>query len=512
MTASSQRKFGIILQYIQMGLNTIILLVFTPIMLKVLGSNEYGIYNLASSIIAYLSLLSLGFGASYLRFYNLKKKENDDSVGGLNSLYLIVFLLMGFVALVLGLFLSLNVEIFYNSTYTEHEIDIARILTLILAINLSISFPASLFVSYITSQERFIFLKLVNMGKTIIGPLVNIVLLYMGYGSIGMVVSTTVLSVLIDCINVCFCIKKLHMPFSSKNIEWKLIRSIAVFSVFIAMNQIVDQINWQTDKIILGKMINGTAVAIYALGATINTMFVQSSTAISNVFAPRVNVIVAKNEPDMNKQLTNLFIKVGRMQWFVLVLILLGFVFFGKYFIYKWAGDGYEKAYYVALLLMAPATIPLIQNLGIEIQTAKNMHQFRSVIYLVMAIANVGISIWFCSMWGEIGTALGTTIALLVANGIIMNIYYQKKLDINIISFWKSIASTIPSLLIPTFLGLGLMILYSFQGLVDFCLMIIGFAVIYSLSVYFIGLNIDEKHAIKSFLRGLFNRRGNNIG
>ena len=305
-----------------MGLNTIILLVFIPIMLKILGSNEYGIYNLASSIIAYLSLLSLGFGASYLRFYNLKKKVDVDSVGGLNSLYLIVFLIMGIIALVLGVFLSLNVEIFYNDTYTEQEIDIARTLTLILAINLSISFSASLFVSYITSQERFIFLKLVNMGKTIVGPLVNVVLLYMGYGSIGMVVSTTILSLLIDCINICFCLKKLHMPFSIKKIEWKLIKSIAFFSIFIAINQIIDQINWQTDKIILGKMINGTAVAIYAIGATINTMFVQFSTAISNVFAPKVNAIVSKNEPDMNKQLTHLFIKVGRMQWFVLILIL----------------------------------------------------------------------------------------------------------------------------------------------------------------------------------------------
>ena len=53
-----------------------------------------------------------------------------------------------------------------------------------------------------------------------------------------------------------------------------------------------------------------------------------------------------------------------------------------------WGGKGYEDSYYVALWLIIPVTVPLIQNLGIEIQRAKNKHQARAVVYFFIAIGD----------------------------------------------------------------------------------------------------------------------------
>lgn len=506
---NKQIRFGIILQYLQMGLSIIINLVYTPIMIRILGDSEYGIYQLVSSIISYLNLLSLGFGASYIRFYSRYKAVNDEEgVKKLNGLFLIVFTIMGIVAVIAGLFISFNVEIFFNDTYTSSDLDIARVLMIFLTINLSISFPASVFISYITSQEKFIFQKLVNIGKTVLSPILSIALLYLGYGSIGMVIVTTAISIIIDTINVLYCILKLKMRFSFKNPNLKLLKEIAIFSLFIAINQIIDQINWQTDKIILGKMTTSTVVAIYAVASTINSMYLNFSTAISNVYVPRVNRIVASstNEEETNDKLTDLMIKVGRLQFFVMMLILTGFIFFGKYFIYRWAGENYGDAYYITLLLICPVTIPLIQNLGVEIQRAKNKHQFRSIIYLIVAILNVVISIWFCTLWGVIGTALGTTLSLIIGNIIIMNIYYQKALGINIIKFWKKILKSIPAFIIPVICGICLMIFYSFNSLIDFGLIMIAYTIIYFINVLLFGLNKEEKTGLKNKLNMIFHK------
>lgn len=102
------------------------------------------------------------------------------------------------------------------------------------------------------------------------------------------------------------------------------------------------------------------------------------SSSISSVFIPRVNKIVAMDENN-NKELTELFTKVGRIQFIILAMVIGGFIVIGQYFINVWAGNDYNNAYYVALLLIVPVTVPLIQNLGIEIQRAKNMHKFRSI-------------------------------------------------------------------------------------------------------------------------------------
>ena len=508
ISSSKQRKAGVILQYMQMGLSILIQLVYTPIMLRILGDNEYGIYSVSNSIISYLSLLSLGFGASYIRFYSIyKKNQDEEKIKHLNGMYLSVFMVIGVIALVAGLILSQNVSIFYNDTYTNEDLYIAKILMIFLSINLAISFPSSVFTSYITSQEKFIWQKIINMFTTVLSPAVNIILLYLGYGSIGMVITTTSISILVMIVNIWFCLRKLNMKISFRQFDWSLFKDIFVFSIFIAINEIVNQINWQTDKVILGKIATGTAVAVYSVAANINTMFTNFSTAISSVFSPKVNMIVQVNDPDANDQLTQLFIKVGRIQWFLLSLILTGFIFFGQFFIKKWAGEGYGDSYYVALLLMAPAMIALCQNIGIEIQRAKNKHKFRSIVYLFMALINVGISIWFAYLWGVIGVAVGTTISLLLANGLIMNIYYHKVIGINVIKFWKSILKSSLSFIIPVAAGILMMIFYDFKSLWDFCGLIIAYSLIYCLSVYFLGLNKEEKGKIKEIKNKLFKKK-----
>lgn len=505
MTSSLEKKMGVILQYSQMALSILISFIYTPVMLRILGQSEYGIYNLSNSIISYLSLLSLGFGASYIRFYSRYKKDEDTAgIKKLNGLFLIVFLIMGAVALVCGLCFSRNVSVFFNKSYSVEDLRIAKVLMIFMSVNLALSFPASVFTSYVTAQEKFVFQKLLNMVKTVVSPFLTLPILLMGYGSIGMAAITTVIAVLVDMTNILFCLLKLKMSFNFQKLNLHLLREIAVFSSFIAINQIVDQINWATDKVVLGKVCTSGAVAVYAIGSQINNYYLQFSTAISGVFVPQINRIVASDESKIkkNKQLTNVFTRVGRVQFIILMLILTGFIFLGKYFVLKWAGDGYENAYYVALLLIAPVTIPLIQNIGIEIQRAKNMHQFRSIVYLGMALLNVVISIFLAMKWGELGAAFGTAISLVAANGFIMNWFYHKKIGLDMFYFWKQIVKFIPALIVPIIVGIVLNIKPT-TNFVGFVVRVVIYTVVYSLSFYFLGMNEFEKEQVRKILRKL---------
>ena len=239
ISKSNNRKIGILLQYSQMGLSIIISFVYTPVMLKILGSSEYGLYNLANSIISYLSLLSLGFGASYIRFYSkYKANKDEEGIAKLNGLYLIVFIIIGIIALICGVLLSGNIANILNDTYTKADKQIAGTLMIIMDINLAWSFPSSVFTAYITSQEKFIFQKSINMIRTVIGPFVTLPVLLLGYGSIGMVVISTIVTFFADVINIIYC-KRIGMNILFKNIDFLLLKDIFVFSIFIAINQII---------------------------------------------------------------------------------------------------------------------------------------------------------------------------------------------------------------------------------------------------------------------------------
>lgn len=507
MKNRNQLKIGSLLSYAQMFLGIIISLIYTPIMLDLLGASEYGLYNTVSSAISMLSLLSLGLNSGYIRYYAKYKKDNDsESIWKLNGLFLIMFTIIGMIALVCGLFLSSHLEIIFAEGLTVNEYKIARVLMILLTCNLAISFPTSVFSHIISANENFIFLKTVGVIKTILSPLVTLPILLMGFRSIAMVAVTLVFSVVTDLIYAYYVIVKLHHRFTFCNFEKGIFFSLFSYTAFIAINLVVDQINWNVDKILLGRYKGAEAVAVYSVGYTLYQYYMMFSTSISSVFTPRIHRIV--NDTDGNllvrrEKLTDLFVKVGRIQYILLGLLASGIFFFGKDFITKyWAGAIYEDAYYVALLLVFPASIALIQNTGIEIQRAQAKHKFRSLVYLGMAIVNMSLSVVLCQKYGPIGCTVGTAIALVVANGLIMNLYYHFHCNIDVVRFWYNIGQVSLGLILPVLFGVLMSRYFVFSGIWLYLTGIALYSLVYCLSMWFIGMNRYER----SLITGVFNR------
>lgn len=500
LTESKQLRIGAILSYSQMFLGIIIGLAYTPVMIRLLGQSEYGLYNTVSSVISMLSILSLGFNSSYIRYFAGYKKNNDnESIYKLNGLFLIIFLIIGAIACACGIFLTVNLQFVFKDGLTDDEYAIAKILMILLTINLSVSFPMSVFSNIISAHERFIFLKFLGMLKTVVSPLVTLPLLLMGYKSIAMVTVSVSIAIVADIIYVIYVFGNLKQKFVFHSFDKGLFKRLLVYTSFIAINLIVDQINLNIDKLLLTRYKGTIAVAIYSVGFSLETYYQMFSTAISGVFTPRIHLIYNNIElalEDKHRQMSELFTKVGRIQFAILALISSGLVFFGRSFIEFWAGEGYEESYYVALLLIIPITIPLIQNLGIEIQRAENKHQFRSIVYLIMAVLNLVLSIFLCQKYGAVGSAIGTAISLVVANGLIMNIFYQKKMGIDIVSFWKNICRMSVGLVVPIVLGILSMLYIEILSKWILLGLIIGYMAIYCISMWFLGLNRYEKDLV----------------
>lgn len=501
----NEKKAGVILSYLGQIVKIIVNLIYTPIMLRLLGQSEYGLYQLVYSVVSYLSLLSLGFGSSYLRFYSRYKAQKDeDGVAKLNGMFMLIFCSISIICVLCGTVMIGNIRGIFGTGLTDNEYETAKILMGLLIINLALTFPNSVFNCSITAHEKFLFQKLLILFQNIFSPFLTLPLLIMGYGSIGMVSVTTFLTFALLLSNVFFCFKKLHIRFMFQELQVGLLKEMWVFTFFIFLNQIIDQVNWSVDKFLLGRFAGTTAVAVYGVGGQINSMYLEFSTSISNVFVPKVNRIVA--ESNDNEQLTKLFTKVGRIQFLVLGLVLSGFIFFGYPFVKMWAGEEYGASYAVAILLIVPVTVPLVQNLGIEIQRAKNMHKVRSIVYLFIAIANVFISVPLIKFFGPAGAALGTAISLFAGNIIFMNWYYHARIGMNMIYFWQEIAKFIPAFIAPCVVGIAIMKFINITGLVKLGVFAGVYAAVYGLSMYFLGMNEEEKQLVMGPIRKIIRK------
>ncbi len=507
-----QIKVGAILSYVQMGISILVTLLYTPLMINVLGKSEYGLYNTVASTISLLSILNLGFNSSYIKFYSLYKKNDElEKIKKLNGLFLVIFIIIGIIAFVCGFFITFNLDLVFKDGLSVEEYLLAKKLMIILTINLTISFPMSVFSNIISAHERFVVLKSISILKTITTPILSVPLLLLGYGSYGIVLVTLIISLLTDIIYVLYCLIKLKIRFIFKQYDKNIIKELVVFTSFIAINLLVDQINWNVDKIILGRYRGTDAVAIYSVGYTLFTFFQLFTGSMSSLFTPKVHRIV--NETSGKEQkilLTDLFTKVARVQFLIAGLIITGLIFFGMNFICDyWAGSDYYESYYVMLLLCIPAIIPMTQNIGIEIQRAQNRHKFRSVAYLIMAVLNVVLSINLCKKYGPIGSAIGTAISLLIGPGLIINIYYQKRCNISIISYWNNIFRLCLGLIIPCIVGFFIYKYSDLSNIWTFIICIFVYSITYCLSMWFIAMNEYEKKLVKTPIYRLFNKNNN---
>ena len=498
----NQLKAGAILNYIIIFLNILVGLLYTPYMLRMMGQSEFGLYSLVASVISYLTILDLGFGNAIIRYTAKfrtegKQKEQYEMFG----MFLILYIVIGVIAMAIGMVLYLNVEALFGQTMTAVELDRARIMVLILVFNLAFTFPMSIFGSILTAYEEFVFPRIVNSLRIVLNTVVMIVLLHYGYRAIAMVVVQTVFNVFTLILNFIYCKKKLKIKLLYAHFKWGFLKEVAIYSFWILLNVIMDKIYWSTGQFVLGAVSGTIAVSVFAIAIQLEGMYMTFSTAISSVFLPKVTGMVTMNDND--EHISNLFVKTGRLQNIIMLGILTGFVVFGKEFIVLWAGADYVNSYYMTLAFFVALYIPLIQNLGITILQARNQMKFRSLLYIIIACFALIAEIVFAKMWGGIGCAIAIAGALLLGQGLIMNIYYKRVQKIDISGFWIEI---IKMNIAPILLSIIAYFLFNHALMCDTWFKLVMSILIYGLfyigSCCFFSLNKEEK----SLLLGPFKR------
>ena len=207
---------------------------------------------------------------------------------------------------------------------------------------------------------------------------------------------------------------------------------------------------------------------------------------------------------DNKREISDLFIRTGRIQYIVMSLILFGFIVFGKPFIILWAGLDYADAYIITLLFFIALLIPLIQNLGITILQARNQMMFRSVLYIIIAAIALVFQIILSKHYGGLGCAIAIAGALLIGQGIIMNIYYCRRQNLDVLIFWKEILkmSFVP-IITSSF---ALYITHKFVLIDTWEKLVVGifiYSLIYIPLFYAFSMNNNEKKMVLSPLKTL---------
>lgn len=493
----SQLKAGAILSYVSIGLNNIVGLLYTPFMLRMLGQNEYGLYSLVASVVGYLTVLDLGFASAIVRYTAKFRAEGKiREQYELFGMFLILYTGIGIVAFLLGLGIYFNVDRLFGASMTVEDLDKIRIMMLMMCFNLAFTFPMSIWGAIITAYEDFVFQRLVNIARIILNPLVMVVLLHLGYKAIAMVMVITLFNVLTLCVNAWYCFYKIHIKVCFGKFHWKFLREISIYSLWIFLDAIVSRFYSSVGQIVLGIYRGASVVAIYALAIQLKGLFMSFSTALNSVLLPKMTALATKKGSE--KEMSDLFIRISRLQYFVMSFILIGFIIFGKEFIILWGGAEYVQTYYISLIILIPFFIDLISNVGITVLKAKNKLQYRSIPMIIGSVIGLLVTFPFTDRFGIYGCAWAISISIFLSNALASNIAFYKIGKIDIIRYWREVANMLWLPIVAIIICFYIKIYINISTIQSLCISIVIFSIIY-LPLNVIGnMNAQEKNIVFS--------------
>lgn len=435
--STSNIKKGTIITYITQILGIGISFIYVPIMLRILGQVEYGLYALVQSLVSYLQMSEMGIGVTATR-YNAKYIALNDSVGQSKINGMFFSLYIG-----IALFCALFGAIFYHYIpaiyvdYSSDSIDLIKILFILALANLVIHMVFKLFNAVIIAYEKFIFMKTLSLIQTVLGPVCMLAVLYMGKRSIGMLVVTTLLSGIFGIVQMYYCFKYLRIKIKVGYFEKGLFYTIFSFTFFVFLNSVAHQLFSNSDKIIISIILSETSIAIYAIVLQFVTYYYIFSNVISGFYLPRFTKAVSETRTVSNALMGEL-VSTARIQVMIAGLIFGGFAAIGKPFIIRWVGIEYESAYLLSVIVLATEFVGSSQSMFNSLMQAMNLHKVRALLGLGCAVIKVVTTVFAVKWFGLTGAAWIYLIIYLFRL-FVYNVYYKVRVGIDVSFFWTHI-------------------------------------------------------------------------
>jgi O-antigen/teichoic acid export membrane protein len=492
----SQRASGAVLSYVLILVKLVITLLITPFLVASLGLDGYGLYALVGALAAYLYILDFGMNDAVLRFFVRHEKnhaERDAFLARMLGLYFVIG------ALVLGATLGLRAlsTPLFDVNNTPEQVDMLREMILLTGGGAAILVALNPVGALLSATESFVFLRSMEIGVTVVSAVVMVIVLRAGHGPVEVVMVSASFMALQALMRLVYAAVKLRVRIRMALPDMSELSRVGGYAAPIFVSMIAEVIFWKFDSILIGATIGVASIAIYSIGVTFNKYFMSFATALSRVMAPQ---IIRRVDGGASPQdLTDEMIRISRMQALFLLLILSGLIVYGERFLILWIGPEFTLSYWVMLAVLVPYTLELTGNARNIILQVKRLYWQKSAITVLLALLNIPLTILFLRIWGVLGAALSTGLAILVGY-LLIAVLLKKRVGMEMGRYWMQTARGIlPVAILMAVVGL-IIERQMPDGWLALGIGVLMYTFVYTLAMYRFVMGNDERIFVKELL------------
>lgn len=490
-----------LLLYVRMFLLILVQLYTVPIVLRMLGVEDYGIYNVVGGVVTLFSFVGSSLASGAQRFMAFEigvgnkeklKKVFDTTV----SIYILLAVIIVVLLEIVGYwFLNTQMNIPEDRMYAANWVFQFSVLTFLMNL-ISIPYNAA-----IIAHERMSFFAYISILECLLRLVVVLVLQYILYDKL-------IIYALLACF-VSFIIWIIYQIYCRKNFEecrhfkfgrqtymgkellvysgWNMIGSVALISRQQGLNIVVN--------LFFGPVLN----AAHSIAQQINGILTQF---INNVYVatrPRITKLYASNKTE---EMWSLVFHSSKLAFYLLMLISIPALIEIDVVLNLWLHDVPSYTSTITRLMIGSILVETLVNQVIGVYQAENkikMYQMYSsvIILLTVPISYIGLKIYpeipMLPYWVFVILSIVYVYSILrnAVNDISLDVkaFLRDVLLIDIVVYIFSIGSVwvcvfmIPASLMRVFLTIFLTIIYSL------------------IFIWIIGLNQKEKQIVKRIVQ-----------
>ncbi len=381
----------------------------TPVLVRKLGTTEYGIWVLVGSLALYLELLEFGFGGATIRkvanYHSLADQDRVRSAVATSFWFLSG---LGALALVVGGLIALFFPVIFDIP-AELE-TAARVLTIVVAVDLALSIPLDTFGGTLIGLQRYELVKLSLTATLLVQAGAWVAILFAGGGLIELGIATVAIGIAGQVSR--YLLARRLLPGLSISLKWfdrKLVKPLAGLSTWFSISEVSSIINSRIDPIVVGIVVGVPEAGIYAIGQKLADSCVRFVWPLTTNLFPWSSALAAREDRSgiRNAIVLGTRITIGMALPLGLVVGLLA-----SPAIDAWIGGGIaDAAKLVVILLVANAVVKAVPQAGITVLRGAGDFRLPALAMSVEAALNIGLSVGLGLMLGIKGVAIGSLIA-----------------------------------------------------------------------------------------------------
>ena len=490
--------------YLRVIVGIAVMFFLIPFMVSRLGVDMFGLWSLIFAVVWLFGLLDLGFATAAMTYVAELTASGDHA--GRNEVLATLLVIYGVLgAICLALVATLAGP---ASGWFALSPDQAQPFTLalwLIGTVVAINFPASLVKAILIGSGRMHLVNGIELVITLVNAALIVILLEAGLGLVGVAAATAATMLLGPLVMLPLAIRLTPgLSASPRLFSRSRVRELLGFSVYFFIANVAVLIILRIDPVVIKAFLTLGAVAVYAVAAKIAEYTYLLNKQFSNALMPLVSQSKGAGDTDTVRRI---LVDGTRFLLAIAVPFIALLFFYADAIVVRWMGPEFAESVPLLRILLLAVLFSSIQLNAANVLGMTGEHRLVAFAMGGSAVLNLILSIVLIQRFGLTGVALGTLLATLVAELLLVMPRACRAQGIGLGSFLRNaIWPTMPAL-VPS-LGAAALMAYAQPPTTFGWIILQGgtAALLYYAIFYRTGLSDSERGLVAGKARSVLNR------